>query len=62
GRSVKAQMKVAGRADAAFAVILGRHEAERDMVLVRDLARGDETEVHRAQIAGWLLEHRGAVP
>jgi histidyl-tRNA synthetase len=61
GRSVKAQMKVADRAQAAFAVILGRQEAEQDMVLVRDLGRGAETRVHRAQIAGWLLEHRGSV-
>jgi histidyl-tRNA synthetase len=58
GRSVKAQMKLAGRGDAAFAVILGRDEAERDMVLVRDLTRGVETEVHRAQVAGWLRERR----
>ena len=59
GRSVKAQMKLAGRAEAAFAVILGRKEAERDMVLVRDLGRGTEIEVHRDQIAGWLRERRG---
>jgi histidyl-tRNA synthetase len=59
GRSVKAQMKLADRAHAAFAVILGRAEAERDMVLVRDLVAGRELEVHREQIAGWLLEHRG---
>jgi len=58
GRSVKAQMKLAGRANATFAVILGRNEAERGTVLVRDLALGTETEVHREQIAGWLREHR----
>jgi histidyl-tRNA synthetase len=62
GRSVKAQMKVADRAHAAYAVILGRQEAERDLVLVRDLEHGAETEVHRTQIAGWLREHRGPTP
>jgi histidyl-tRNA synthetase len=58
GRSVKAQMKLAGRANASHAVIVGRKEAERGMVLVRDLTRGVETEVRREQIAGWLREHR----
>jgi histidyl-tRNA synthetase len=58
GRSVKAQMKLAGRAHAAYAVILGATEAERGMVLLRDLARGDEIEVPRTQVGGWLLERR----
>jgi histidyl-tRNA synthetase len=58
GRSVKAQMKLADRAEAEFAVILGRQEAERDLVLVRDLTRGEEIPVHRTQVAGWLREHR----
>jgi histidyl-tRNA synthetase len=62
GRSVKAQMKLADRAEAEFAVILGRQEAERDLVLVRDLTRGEEIPVHRTQVAGWLREHRGRQP
>jgi histidyl-tRNA synthetase len=59
GRSMKAQMKVAGRSGARFAVLLGREEAARGVVKVRDLGAGDELDVHREQIAGWLREHGG---
>jgi histidyl-tRNA synthetase len=56
GRSMKAQMKVADRTRARFAVLLAPDEAKRRMVKVRDLAVGDEVDVHREQIAGWLRE------
>ena len=56
GRSMKAQMKVADRARARFAVLLAPDEAKRRMVKVRDLVAGDEVDVHREQIAGWLRE------
>jgi histidyl-tRNA synthetase len=56
GRSMKAQMKVADRTGARFAVLLAPDEARRGMVKVRDLAAGDEVDVHREQIAGWLRE------
>lgn len=56
GRSMKAQMKVADRTRARFAVLLAPDEARRRMVKVRDLAAGDEVDVHREQIAGWLRE------
>jgi len=58
GRSLKAQMKVADRARAAYAVIIGRAEAEREMVAVKNLASGDQLDVPREQIAGWLRERR----
>ncbi|MEX2254148.1 MAG: histidine--tRNA ligase [Acidimicrobiia bacterium] len=56
--SIKTQMKLANRADAEYAVILGRKEAERDMVAVKNLATSEQIEVHREQIAGWLRERR----
>ncbi len=56
GRSMKAQMKVADRTRARFAVLLAPDEAKRRMVKVRDLVAGDEVDVHREQIAGWLRE------
>jgi len=56
GRSMKAQMKVADRTRARFAVLLAPEEARRRMVKVRDLVGGDEVDVHREQIAGWLRE------
>jgi histidyl-tRNA synthetase len=56
GRSMKAQMKVADRSRARYAVLLAPDEAKRRVVKVRDLAAGDEIDVHREQIAGWLRE------
>ncbi|MCJ7438597.1 MAG: histidine--tRNA ligase [Acidimicrobiia bacterium] len=61
GRSVKAQWKVADRSGAAYAVMLGRAEAERDAVGVKNL-RTDEAqlEVPREQVAGWIRARREA--
>ena len=56
GRSMKAQMKVADRAHAAYAVIVGREELEHATVAVKDMQSGEQLEVHREQIAGWLRE------
>jgi histidyl-tRNA synthetase len=56
GRSMKAQMKVADRAHAAYAVIVGREELAHATVAVKDMQSGEQLEVHREQIAGWLRE------
>ena len=59
GRSVKAQWKVADRSGAAFAVMLGRAEAERDSVGVKNLRTDDaQIEVPREQVAGWIRARR----
>ena len=54
GRSVKAQWKLADRSRARFGVMVGRVEATRGTVGVKDLDRGDQLEVPREQVAGWL--------
>ena len=54
GRSWKAQMTMADRSGARFAVILGRQEAERDAVAVKDLESGEQRELPRRELAGWL--------
>jgi histidyl-tRNA synthetase len=54
GRSTKAQFKLADRSEARFAVILGRREAEHDAVRVKDLQSGEERELPRRELAGWL--------
>jgi histidyl-tRNA synthetase len=54
GRSVKAQWKVADRGGAAYGVMVGRAEAARDAVGVKDMSSGAQIEVHRSQLAGWL--------
>jgi histidyl-tRNA synthetase len=63
GRSVKAQWKVADRAGASFGVMLGRAEEARDAVAVKDLHSGEQVEVRRDQLVGWIrarLEERRA--
>ena len=57
-RSVKAQWKLADRSGATFGVMLGRDEAERSAVAVKDLRTGAQVEVPRAQLAGWLQTRR----
>jgi histidyl-tRNA synthetase len=59
-RSFKAQMKVADRSGARFAVILGKQEAERGAVAVKDLGSGEQVEVPRQLVAGWVQERREA--
>jgi len=54
GRSVKAQWKLADRSGAAFGVMLGRAEAERAAVAVKRLATGEQIEVPRERVAGWI--------
>ncbi len=53
-RSVKAQWKLADRSGARYAVMLGRAEAERNAVAVKDLRSGEQVEVREGLLAGWL--------
>ena len=54
GRSWKAQMTMADRSGARFAVILGKREAAHDAVAVKDMQSGDQRELPRRELAGWL--------
>lgn len=47
-RSLKNQLKAANREGALFALILGEDELERNVLLIRDLTLGDQTEVSLA--------------
>ena len=58
GRSLKAQWTLADRAKSAFGVMLGRDEASRDAVAVKDLRTGKQIEVPREQVAGWIRARR----
>jgi histidyl-tRNA synthetase len=58
GRSMKAQMTAANRSSAAFAVILAKDEMSRGELAVKDLRSGEQVEVPRDQIAGWLQARR----
>jgi histidyl-tRNA synthetase len=50
GRSMKAQMKAAGRSGAHVAVIVGEREAADETVTVRDLARSEQEVVGHDQV------------
>ena len=57
-RSVKAQWRAADQAGATYAVMLGQREAARSAVAVKDLRTGEQVEVPRDAIAGWLRQRR----
>ena len=57
-RSVKAQWKAADRSRAVYGVMLGRAEAERNAVGVKDLRSGEQVEVSRDALVAWLLSRR----
>ncbi len=62
GRSMKAQMKAAGRSGARVAVIVGDQERAEGTATVRDLARGEQEIVPRDQVVDRvrkLLEAHG---
>jgi len=50
GRSMKSQMKAAGRSGARVAVIVGEQELADGTATVRDLARATQDVVHRDQV------------
>ena len=54
-RSVKAQWKAADKSRAVYGVMLGRAEAEREEVAVKDLRSGEQVEVPRDTLVAWLL-------
>jgi histidyl-tRNA synthetase len=60
GRSVKAQWKLADRARAIYGVMVGRAELEREAVAVKNLETGEQIEVPREQVAGWIRARREA--
>ena len=57
-RSVKAQWKAADKSGARFAVMLGKREAGHDAVGVKDMESGEQVEVPRQLVAGWIQERR----
>jgi len=57
-RSVKAQWKAADKSGARFAVMLGKREAGHNAVGVKDMESGEQVEVPRQLVAGWIQERR----
>ena len=59
-RPLKAQLKMADRADAAFVAILGDREVADGVVTVRRLADGDQTAVPIGDVVDWLTRSDAA--
>jgi histidyl-tRNA synthetase len=57
-RTVKAQLRAAARARAAFAVLLMPEEFSRDAVAIKDLSTEKQDEVPREHAVAWLRAHR----
>ena len=45
GRGIKPQMKYANKINAAFTVVIGDNELESGKVKLKEMSKGDETEV-----------------
>jgi len=53
-RSLKSQLKSANKADVAYTVILGDQELVSGVVVVRDMAGGEQTNVPLSGVIDWL--------
>ena len=60
-RSVKGQLKQAGRSGAPYAVLLGLDELPAETVRVKTLAGGGDEDVPAAGLAAWLRARTGRV-
>ena len=59
-RSLKGQMKLAGKGGHRFAVVLGPEELARGTVQLKDLARGEQLELPRGELVAHLRAAEGA--
>lgn len=55
GRSLKSQLKTADKAQARYAAILGEDEMARQLVILRDLALGEQSEVSLTEVENDLI-------
>ena len=56
GKSLKAQMRAANRANAACAVIIGDEELSRNIAVLRDLENGEQREVELSCLTDEVLK------
>ncbi|ADG05828.1 histidine--tRNA ligase [Kyrpidia tusciae] len=56
GKSLKAQLKAADRLGARWALILGEEERRRGVVMVKDLAGGEQRELPVLEVESWWKE------
>lgn len=54
GRSLKGQMKQAGKLDSQFTVIIGSNELEKGAAAVKNMADGTQKDIPFAEVAGYI--------
>lgn len=54
GRSLKGQMKQAGKLDSQFTVIIGSNEMEKGAAAVKNMADGTQKDIPFAEVAGYI--------
>lgn len=54
GRSLKGQMKQAGKLDSQFTVIIGSNELEKGAAAVKNMADGTQEDISFAEVAGYI--------
>lgn len=54
GRSLKGQMKQAGKLDSQFTVIIGSNELEKGAAAVKNMADGTQEDIPFAEVAGYI--------
>ena len=62
GRAFRKQMDAANKSGARYAVVMGRDEAEHGAVGVKDMQTGEQVEIPRQLVAGWVQERLEADP
>ena len=58
GRSLKAQMKYAGKTGVRYAVIIGEEEVKKGLVLVRDMRTGTQEAVAADQAVQYIQNQK----
>ncbi|OPZ72932.1 MAG: Histidine--tRNA ligase [Firmicutes bacterium ADurb.Bin456] len=58
GKSLKAQMKFAGKTGASHAVIIGEQEIKQGVVMVRDMGTGEQESVPADQIVKYFQDQK----
>lgn len=56
GRSLKGQMKQAGKTKADFTVIIGSNELASGKAMVKNMAEGTQEEIQFAEVAGYIAK------
>jgi histidyl-tRNA synthetase len=59
GRSMKAQMRAANRANARFVVICGDDEVAKRVLLLKDMGSGEQCEIDKETLIERILQEKG---